>query len=884
MDFPLPDSLQGNKITVMESRGNELYCGTDGGLVLRFQVPLRKFTEVIFKNDFAISSIFVHEDSTLYVGTSGGGVGVLNRGALQFWNTSNGLTDDYIHDIVANDPFIFVATDLGLCQINRSSPNGNKTTLNSSKGLSDNLILSLHPDSENQCIWMGMQNGTFSSWNLVSQEIKTTHPLGGKSLAIVEVFEYDNHIGILNETGEIALLNKSTLDQIMWVSAPVDIPDTDAHAIITSEGKMLRVGANKAPEMLSLNLIEWPSLHPWAVSCIYVDAAGFIWTATQDALYRQKKNELHLEPQRVFTFPNKQFKIVSMSEGLLGDLWFGTYGSGLGKVDGQNLKTTLYKEQDGLMNNNVLSIAIHGNNMWLATLGGACSFSLTDEKPQFQTDIGTAELGTNFIYQVVADAAGRLYFATDGNGIVMLNKGIFTPLITRLPLLGKTITQVAVDRHGHLLALSSDKGLQWTDLEKVIDFSTEKNLGGSAEILNITMSRMGDFLIATSSGFYTLDSDNLSIHHISSGFELDADYLNVLSRDPEGIMWFANSNAILSIRESAKKYIRHPIVYIDQVDVMFEPIDTTEHVFSASDNHFTFHFGAIRLIDPESAVFQYQLEGFDEGWSTTLDGTVRYPHLRPGKYKFRIRCSRYDNWDTASEVVYSFQILSPIWQRWWFIVLISLAIAGIFYITVRLRFNALKRREMIARTAAQSKFETLRNQVNPHFLFNSFNTLNAIIQTDPNEAVAYVERLSDYFRLVLEQRDKEVIPIREEIELVQNYLLLQQTRFGDNLRIHLEMDAATMNYPIPPLTLQLLAENAIKHNVISKAKPLTITIERRENNIVVRNNLQPKINKEPSTGIGLDNVRERYRILFNQVITIEKTNDAFSVFLPLDSK
>ena len=93
-----------------------------------------------------------------------------------------------------------------------------------------------------------------------------------------------------------------------------------------------------------------------------------------------------------------------------------------------------------------------------------------------------------------------------------------------------------------------------------------------------------------------------------------------------------------------------------------------------------------------------------------------------------------------------------------------------------------------------------------------------------------------------------------------------------------------MNYPIPPLTLQLLAENAIKHNVISKAKPLTITIERSENNIVVRNNLQPKINKEPSTGIGLDNVRERYRILFNQVITIEKTNDAFSVFLPLDSK
>ncbi|MFM7730791.1 MAG: histidine kinase, partial [Flavobacteriales bacterium] len=757
-------------------------------------------------------------------------------------------------------------------------------TWNTTNGLSDNLILSLWLDAKANELVMGMQNGSVSFWHTQNGSIRTHQPFTSEQGAVVEVLSFDESILLQNESGNIAFLPQGQTNGAFSIDARVDTPDPDSHALITIEGKMIRVGARKTPEILSLNTVQWNAESPMNINCIHVDGEGYLWTANNDGLYRQSKTNLNEKPKLIFRFPNRQFKIVSMCSGLMGDMWFGTYGSGLGRVDGQTLRTTLFTEREGLINDNVLSIAIQSTDMWLATLGGACSFSLIDEVPQFKSYIGEAELGTNFIYQVVADATGRIYFATDGMSVVVKDNNQFFPLKDAMPELGKTVTQIAVDRHGNLLCQSIDKGLQWTNKTRVIDISLDQKLGASSDVLNLAMSRMGDFLIATSSGFYTLDSDLLTISPLSAGLDLKADYLNVLSRDADGIVWFANSSAILAIREPSKQYLRQPRVYLDQVDVLLEPIDTNVHVFASDENHFTFHFGAIRMTDAESTVFQYQLEGFDEGWNSTLDGNVRYPHLRPGKYKFRIRCSRYENWDSASEVVYSFQIQSPLWQRWWFIVgVMTLLMAGV-YLIVRIRFNALKRREMIARTAAQSKFETLRNQVNPHFLFNSFNTLNAIIQTEPDEAVRYVERLSDYFRLVLEQREKEVIPLREEIDLVETYLLLQKTRFGDNLNIAIRVDEPTLNYSIPPLTLQLLAENAIKHNIISKSKPLEIIIERRVQSLVVSNNLQPKINKEPSTGIGLDNVRQRYRILYNVEITIEKSDEAFTVYLPLAIK
>ena len=179
----------------------------------------------------------------------------------------------------------------------------------------------------------------------------------------------------------------------------------------------------------------------------------------------------------------------------------------------------------------------------------------------------------------------------------------------------------------------------------------------------------------------------------------------------------------------------------------------------------------------------------------------------------------------------------------------------------------------------QAKYETLKTQINPHFLFNSLNSLTNLV--DDNEAaVRYISDLSDFFRYMLGSRDKEVVLVREEISLLEKYIHLQQSRFQTNLHIEVDVPERFYHYAIPPLVLQMLVENSIKHNVISRDKPLRISIRAMDESLVVENNLQKKTGVS-STGQGLQNIRERYRLFTAREIEISESSGVFSVAIPL---
>jgi LytS/YehU family sensor histidine kinase len=181
------------------------------------------------------------------------------------------------------------------------------------------------------------------------------------------------------------------------------------------------------------------------------------------------------------------------------------------------------------------------------------------------------------------------------------------------------------------------------------------------------------------------------------------------------------------------------------------------------------------------------------------------------------------------------------------------------------------------------QLDTLRNQINPHFLFNSFNALINAIHQDKESAIDYVEKLSDYYRQILENQNKQIITLEEEIALVENYLYLQKQRFGNNLICEVSIDPKFWNSVIPPMTLQLLAENAVKHNSISKSTPLKLNIITNANQLIVKNTKSPKISPEKSAGVGLNNIKSRYLLLFEKNIEVEDTDQLFIVTLPLIS-
>lgn len=190
--------------------------------------------------------------------------------------------------------------------------------------------------------------------------------------------------------------------------------------------------------------------------------------------------------------------------------------------------------------------------------------------------------------------------------------------------------------------------------------------------------------------------------------------------------------------------------------------------------------------------------------------------------------------------------------------------------------------ETLRSEALQSQFESLKNQLSPHFLFNSLTALKTLIAEAPNTAQNYVDNLSKALRYTLQSNEEKLVTLKEEMDFTESFLFLIKLRFGTNLTVITGINEKYSGHKLPPLTIQTLIENAVKHNEISKRKPLTITIETNENsNLVVRNKIQEKITEEEGTGIGLTNISKQFQILLGKDITISNEYNEFRVEVPL---
>ncbi len=188
--------------------------------------------------------------------------------------------------------------------------------------------------------------------------------------------------------------------------------------------------------------------------------------------------------------------------------------------------------------------------------------------------------------------------------------------------------------------------------------------------------------------------------------------------------------------------------------------------------------------------------------------------------------------------------------------------------------------EASKRESINAKYESLKSQVNPHFLFNSLNALTNLVYQDQDKAVKFIKELADVYRYVLDTREKEVVPLEGELKFLQAYIYLQQIRFGEKLKI--ELTLTDINCMVAPLALQMLVENAIKHNEISEEHPLTIRIFQRDKRIMVENTIQRKsILPQDSPGLGLENIRNRYEFLSNKKVEVNEDQGMFRVALPI---
>jgi hypothetical protein len=492
-------------------------------------------------------------------------------------------------------------------------------------------------------------------------------------------------------------------------------------------------------------------------------------------------------------------------------------------------------------------------------------------------------LGTNFIYTARADSRGRVWFGTDGKGLSVLEDGQIYNFqkADSIPL--HTVYSITETLDGDICFVTDRDGIFRFDGANFSQIGLPLDLRDK-EINNIVADPFGNVLLAHQSGVDIITPEHDVVRYQETATELLSPNLNAYFRDSTGAVWIAGLRKIIRYNPLSFANRNYPYNVLTDVHVFLTPVDFHQkHVYSSTENYLTFDFIGHWFSNPGEVSYRYMMEGLESGWKETRERSVTYQRIPPGSYKFILESTASGQYHSLNRISYDFTINKPFYQRIWFILLAALLLIAMLYFAFRWNELRVARAAALQRRQVESQLETLKAQINPHFLFNSFNTLVSVIEEDPHAAVEYVENLSDFYRSILKYREVNLIPISEELELLRSYGYLLQKRYGEALQLQIE--GPWKEVFVVPLVLQILVENAVKHNVISERRPLRIHVRMRDDDtIIVENNLQTKQVAGESTGFGLQNIISRYTLLSNRRVEIGQTQQMFFVIIPVIRK
>lgn len=391
---------------------------------------------------------------------------------------------------------------------------------------------------------------------------------------------------------------------------------------------------------------------------------------------------------------------------------------------------------------------------------------------------------------------------------------------------------------------------------------------------------------------YDPATGRISIYHLPV-YESTTNYMNKFTLAANGEILVTLHKDIIKFipdRVNQKPGLKAPLISAITISGEEKLItDETSFYLQPDQNSLEFHFGSLISDEIFPYTLMYKLDGADEDWLEAQQSSkALYSNLEPGKYLFRVKAiAKNGSWETLERTL-TIKIKTPFYKAGWFWLLIGSFIIGSLIFLYRFRLN--KQRQILTlETKAQQlekektvvMYDNLKQQLNPHFLFNSLTSLSGLIETDQVMAGTFLEQMSGIYRYILKNGDNETVTLKDEIEFVKLYINLQQTRFKKGLQVDLEVPEEYLHLKIAPVTLQNLIENAIKHNIIDTGSPLVIRIFVEEDYLVVKNNLQLKHSVETSNKKGLAQFRTLYNYLSDKPVQIEQTQDNFFVRIPL---
>jgi ligand-binding sensor domain-containing protein len=885
----LQDSLNA-PITALGCYGNTVLVGYKNGAIA--QVRNERSVDVIrraSKERKAITSISPLSSGRILV-ASEDELFFIDAGLIHTVKHHPALPEGYYYTLLPLSPSLaLLASDEGLSKFVFANGQWHASTISGSQGLPDPILRVVKPIPNSSLCWLGTQAGGIALYNAKTGSAWVPFYAGDWSWGQVNDIlpvSRDKAYAV-TETGY--LLEMSLSDSSHVSITPHLYPGKVLNKLLADKTGNLWCATNENLLKISLPYAGYMPLQaPYTLhqlTAIACDHDGNLWLAQDNLLYQKRAADTASRPKLIAKAPSG---ITSLFVDKDGRIWAGTLGSGLWymRPDEGGLR---HVGIDALKAENILSIAGTNNSLWIATLSGVLEVTYPDAagtQSVMRHYTKESGIGTDYVYQIYPDRSGRIWMATDGAGVAMYDGKGFHKWDGSMGI--RVAYAITEDAQGDIWAATLEKGLFCFHAGAWKPYGREEGLQDPT-ISSLSVTGSGMVVAVNKQGIDQWYPNSKLFRHYNRRLGLDIDstspVLNCIARDDAGNVYVPFEHGIIRLNNDAAHFDIRPDVRIAQVALFMAPLSNPAHRFTSQENNLTFFFDGLNYSNPDPVNYRYKLEGYNNSWVETADNRATFPSLLPGDYVFRLQGSLNQHFVQSGEARYSFHIGLPLWRRAWFIILCMALLSGLAWYLIRVRDKHINNLMRLKQERLAFEYEHLKTQVNPHFLFNSLNTLTGLIEDGGQESAAtYTQQLSDLYRNMLIYRDRDLIFLSEECDILAAYLHIQRTRFEHSFIVKTHIpDALLKTKKIVPMSLQLLVENAIKHNVVSMTNPLVIEIHADESSITVRNALQPKLSslKDSSSGLGLKHILRRYELLSNRKISFGPNNGSFVVNLPL---
>ncbi|GAB4413081.1 MAG: hypothetical protein OHK0039_19650 [Bacteroidia bacterium] len=861
----LPDT--GSIAVLAVGPDGSLWAGSETGQVFCWRIGVWSPVPLL-RAQHPVRALGFDTTGGVWVGFYGGGVSRYDGTTVLHWGLDEGLPSNDIYALAGGSGSeIWAGTDQGIARCVLAEGCAEVVRVGRAGGLPDELVMALSRSSRGD-LWVGMYDAGLMVYRETAVGAAMPPRWSGHVAQVVGV--QDDTGWIVDQQGDLWRVLPDTSFRVVTPAA-VRACVADRHRglwMLTQNGRLYQ-GQGAMYLLRRAAPAVGDTLLP--IQALAVDTRLDCWAGTRAGLFRLTAAGW----ERVV--PGLHVSALYVDE--MQHIWIGTLGQGVWHYNTAAALLQPMASPGFPRRVPVLSIAGTGRHVWIGTFGGAYHCTGPEALPAADAALRCEpDTRMRYVYQALADARGRFCFATDGQGLVEWDEhaGISAPEA----LQGATLYALAPDADSGLWILGATGHVIY---RQGAAFDTLAQLTDQA-VLSVIPTRPGEALVASEAGLYQIARDRLLLLPLLAAGQWSdmGRNLHVHARDALGRVWIGTAQELLCIDTRYLPQADAPIPHLKGIRVNLLPGDTARHVFSFRENHLTFAYTGLWHTDPDRLSYRYRLHGRDLGWVPSRDPQAIYSDLSPGDYRFELQVGIDGHFAGDATRIWAFRVRKPFWQTAWFIVLATgSGLLAALYLGW-LREQRLRRAQALLKQNIEYQFDTLRSQINPHFLFNTLATLSGLIEESPDRAVRYVDRLSDMFRHVLAYRETPLIALAEELRLLDNYYALQQERYGKHFRLDVQVDAAAHALLVPPMVLQILVENTLKHNIATLRRPLHVVIYTDAKDYLwVRNNLQRRPAPANSTHTGIANIRARYRLLTERAVAVVETEETFEVGLPL---